>query len=365
MHIDIPSTDDVVRLAEGHGWPLISIYLPTTVQPWDSQENQLAARGLVDEAIARVRAEGTRDQSDAIEAHLRELLDDPVFWWDMARSLALFVTPQAVVEFRLPSTLQPSVTVADRFSITPLLRALTFPHAAFVLALSQNGARLVEVAAELAAQEVAVAGLPADAEDAVAGPGLRGRSPRGRLQGSEGQKVRLAQYARAVDHAVRPVVSGQPLPLLLAATEPLAGIFRGLTGCAGLADETIEGSPDDMTPAQLADAARPVLDRLHAAELDRLRAVFDDRRAGGRATTDPSDLARAAAFGAIDTLAVDMDATTLGSVGDDGSLTLGSGEPLVDALARRVVLTGGRVLAIRAEDLPGGSEAAGILRYAV
>jgi hypothetical protein len=37
---------------------------------------------------------------------------------------------------------------------------------------------------------------------------------------------------------------------------------------------------------------------------------------------------------------------------------------VVDELTRRVLLTGGRVLAVRADEVPAGGEAAAILRYA-
>jgi hypothetical protein len=38
---------------------------------------------------------------------------------------------------------------------------------------------------------------------------------------------------------------------------------------------------------------------------------------------------------------------------------------VVDEIARRVLLTGGRVLAVRRQDIPGGGSAAAILRYPV
>ena len=38
---------------------------------------------------------------------------------------------------------------------------------------------------------------------------------------------------------------------------------------------------------------------------------------------------------------------------------------VVDEVARRVRLTGGRVLAVRRGDVPGGGPAAAILRYAI
>ncbi|MCB5292132.1 hypothetical protein [Arthrobacter sp. SO3] len=54
---------------------------------------------------------------------------------------------------------------------------------------------------------------------------------------------------------------------MIAATEPLTSIYRNLTGYAHLAPEVIEGNPDELTPAELAEAARGVLDRIYSSDL--------------------------------------------------------------------------------------------------
>jgi hypothetical protein len=69
-----------------------------------------------------------------------------------------------------------------------------------------------------------VPGLPTDAASAAGKASIADRSPSARLQGSEGQKVRLRQFARKVDQALRGVLTGLELPLILAATEPLESI---------------------------------------------------------------------------------------------------------------------------------------------
>ena len=368
MHIDMPSDADVKRIAEARHPLSVSVYLATSTQPSEVDANRLRARALFEAAIDRARALGAADADvESVRGHLDELHDDPYFWLEPGRSLAVFATPESILEFRVPNELADHVHVSDRFAVTPLLRAITFPQTAFVLAISTNGARLVEASADLPARVVPVPDLPSDAASAVGLESIGGRSPYGRLQGSEGQKVRLAQYARAVDHAVRPLLTGQTVPLIIAAAQPLASITRNLSGYAHVADEFIEGSPDELSEAQLADAARPILDRIHAGQLAALRETYEDRRSSGRATSDLSDLARAAAFGAIATLAVDMDAEVPGTVGDDGGLTLGddAGHDVLEEIARRTLLSGGRVLALRASDVPDGVQAAGILRYAV
>lgn len=368
----MPTRADIERLAAARDPLSISIYLPTSQVPAHDEENRLRARALFEQAIERVGELTDKRTLQALKDDLYTLLDDREFWMDLGRSLAVFVTPSGVLEFRLANELAAYVAVADRFAISPLLRAVTFPHAAFVLAISQNGARLVEVSADQPAREVHVPDSPRNAMSPFGLRSIGGRSPYGRLQGDEGRKTRLTQYARAVDHALRPVLNGESIPLILAATEPLASIYRGVSGYAGLAAEGIHGNPDELTETQLAEAARAVLDGIYDAELAELAELFRDRRNTGRAATDLSDLARAAAFGMLDTLAVDMDAIVHGHVTDEGDLVLEDvdgfptpGHDAIEEITRRALATGARVLAVRGADLPESVQAAGILRYAL
>lgn len=364
VHIDMPTRTDIERIAATTGEACVSLYLPTSPVPADTEHDRLVARNLVATAVTEVEDRTDRRTAARVEEHLRDLLEDAGLWRELGRSLAVFATPSHVTHFRLPNELAEEVRVGPRFTVTPLLRAVTFPQAAFVLALSQNGARLVEVAADLPAQEVPVDGMPADVASHAGVPALSSAPSEGRHQGEEGLRVRRTDYARAVDQAVRPVLDAQQLPLVLAAAEPMASIYRNLTGYTGLVDEGLDGNPDTLTEAQLADAARGVLDRLYAAELEELRSELDSRQVSGRATRDLSDLARAAVSGAVDTLVVDMHAHVPGTVGEDGTLTLGEGEDdVLEEVARRAVATGARVLAVRPEDLPEGVSAAGLLRF--
>lgn len=364
MHIDMPTRTEIERLAAGRDPLSVSIYLPTSTPP-DAEHDRLQARALVDQALVTVREHADKRTAAQVEQSLRDLLDDTGFWRELGRSLAIFTTPDRITSYRLPNALSAEATVGDRFTITPLLRALTFPQAAFVLALSQNHARLVEVSADGPAQELVVPDMPADAASRFGLENLARSSPDGKHQGDEGMKVRLTQYAREVDRALRPVLRGTSLPLILAAAEPLAGIFRNLSGSSELTPEGIDGNPDALSEAELADAARGILDQTYARELAQLRETFGDRRSGGLATSDLADLARAATTGAVATLLVDMDAHVDGTVTEDGTLTRDEGrQDVLEEIAARALATGARVLAVRADDLPGEAQAAGILRYA-
>lgn len=363
LHTDVPTRAQVDRLMDAARPGSVSVYLPT--DPVSSGEpERVRFENDADDALRRAREQGLpRDEAAALEDLLADVADDGELWSFLARSLAVFATAESVAVLRLPNRLSAQVRVGDRFHLGPLLRTLTFPHVAYVLALGQNSVRVVEVLPDAPPFPVTLADLPRDLADAVNRPSVRGRAPNRRLQGSEGRKVRLGQYARRVDQALRPLRDDR-VPLVLAAAEPLASIFRAETAYPLVAPATVP-APEDTSDAALAALARLVLDELYAARLRDVHALVDARRGAGRAVTDLAEVARAATYGMVDTLLVDIDANVPGTIDDGGALTLaaGSGPDVVDEVVRRVWRAGGRVLAVRGDEVPGGGTQAAVLRY--
>ena len=367
LHVDIPTRAEIEGLVRTRGPACVSVYLPTTPLTQHTQADRVALKNLVEEAVRQLAERDPRTVRP-IEEALLEVVDDDDFWATQANSLALFADGAGLHTFRLPSHLQAMAQVSDRFHLQPLLRATSVPQTAFVLALSQNGARVVEVSADLPAHSLAVAGMPRDAASAAGKASLNDRSPSGRIQGAEGIKVRLTQYARKVDQALRTVLAGRETPLILAAAEPLLSIYRAVNSHPEIAATAIAGNPDTISDAELATAARGVLDERFRETLASIHALFEQRAGQYRTTTDLAQAARAATQGAIDTLLVDIDDVTPGTVDDDGAVTF-AGQPdaasygLVDEIARRGLLTGARVLGVRRADIPGNGTLAAILRY--
>ena len=367
LHTDIPSRNDIEHLAAVREGVCVSIYLPTTPLTHDIDRDRIVLKNLTRTALEQVRAGDTHKKSaDAMEEMLACLLDDDEFWAHQANSLAVFVTPGRLLSFRLANSLEPLVDVADRFLIKPLLRAVTVPQSAFVLALAQGSVRVVEVSADMPAFSVEAPGMPSDVESAAGTSPTTSRALNGRVQGAEGQKVRMRQYARMVDQSLREVLSGRETPLILAAAAPIDSIFRSVNTYPFLAEEGIEGNPEKLTDAELARASREVLDRLHQASLADLGELFAARSKDSRATTDIAEAARAATFGAVAVLLVDIDAVVPGLVDENGGVEMHDGPGsygVIDEIARRSLASGARVLGVRKDEVPGGGPLAAILRY--
>ncbi|HMO64906.1 MAG TPA: hypothetical protein PKE47_06745, partial [Verrucomicrobiota bacterium] len=307
LYVDIPNHDELLALASHRDDASVSLYLPTTPVTPDADTSRIQLKNLARDAARGLEAKGVdKRRVAALAEQLDDLGADAEFWRFQAHGLAVLATPDNLRTFRVPTTFTPVVVVADRFFLKPLLRAVTFRHSGYVLAFAEGAVRLVEVSADLPAAAVKIEGLPTDAASAL-GRATLVNDPMRRVQGGEGQKLLFRQYARKVDAALRPLLAGSDLPLILAAK-----IYRSVSTYPHLAAATLGGSPDRLTDAELAAAARPVLDALNQQELAAWRELFARREPQGRASTDIANTARAATMGAVDSLLVDIDAVVPG-----------------------------------------------------
>jgi len=390
LHIDIPTLDEFKALAQIKGETCVSLYLPTSPVTDNIQANRTAFRDLAREALSQLSEAGIdkrkiaafeerfehiagleRDVQDEDKIRkLQRAKPDPIdeFWHYQASGLAVLSTPDIMRMFRLPHSPKPLAEVADRLHLTPLIRAMTSPHDVFVLALAEESVRLIRAFVNFPPQRLQVPDLPGSAEEATHRPSFHVRAPRRRLQNLEGEKVLLHQYIRKVEQAIHDVLAGQNAPLVLAAEEPLASMYRSVNTYPRLADEMIHGNPAEVTDAELEDAAIPILDRIYSRDLKSVIALYDELKPR-RATTDVSYAAHAATAGAVEQLLVDLDAVIPGLVSDiDGSVIYSASDDaetysVVDEVARRALSTGARVLGARKEELPDRAPLTAILRY--
>ena len=371
LHIDLPTQAEIAKLISFRGSPAVSLYLRTTPVTQEAQADRIELKNLLKTALTQIEdAGGAKRDIDEIRDGVEALIDDDEFWAKQAHSLAVFAAPGFLRAFRLANRLANAVEVSDRFLLTQLIRSVTFSHHAFLLPIGVGAVRLVEVLPDAPPDEVSVPGLPKGAADS-AGRRSHALSQAEHQDGARSNQTALyTRYARAVDEALRPVLAGQDRPLIVVATEPMASIFRSVCRYPHLAPETIALSADQTPNHELAAAARPVLDKLYADEVAALHDLYAKRAGQGRATTDVAQAARAATFGAIDTLIIDMDEDVPGFVDEEtGAVTFDKeadalNYDVTDEIARRAWLSGARVVAARRADIPDGAALAAILRYA-
>jgi hypothetical protein len=151
LYVDIPTLPEFKALVAIRDELCVSFYLPTTPLTQDAEADRIGLKNSMKVATEQLLGnDADKRKVAAIDEQVADLIDDDEFWRFQANSLAVLVTPDTLRTFRMPNRLRSFVEVSDRFHLNPLLRAVTFPHEAFVLALSQGTVRLVQVFADLA-----------------------------------------------------------------------------------------------------------------------------------------------------------------------------------------------------------------------
>jgi len=378
MSIDVPSADELTELTQHRhpgclsfyvapGWPGSSDARPPIGR--DPEAARLALRSAARSALAELAAADVdRADRERVGEALRSLEDDPDLWSTEARTIAVFVSPERTRTFRLMNELPQHTAVGDRFDVGPLVRAITFDHRGYVLALTQGDVRLLFLGPDASSHRVELSTLPTDAAEALARTTTGGRFDRQRAEGALGPKIEQRRYCSIVQDAVLAAIRPVQAPVVLAAAADLGTAYREVSTYQGLLEQGIDANPTSLSSEDLEARARAVLDAHHDAQITAWRERLGALSANGRGSTQLSDVARAATAGLVDTLLFDLGSDAEGSIDETGAVTFADGAGpasygLVDEIAARVLRTGGTVKAVRRADLPDDSPVAATFRF--
>lgn len=370
MRLTLPTDENLTELTKHRDAASITIYLPSTPFTREIEAVQMALKNAASEAETQLRGIGIhKKQVDEVAKTLEDFQSNREFWQFQAHAMAIFVAPGIVRAYRLANTLQPLVAVGDRFDIGPLLRSVSFTNGGYVLSVADGRNRLLELSADAPPFELEL-DLPDDLDNVLEDTKYQGRFDRHRADGTTGERIERERYCRLVQDAVLAHISESTLPLIIATSRDLEPAYRAVNSYRGLLEHGIDGNPEAFSVEDLNERARVILDEHYENKLVQWRESFGTRRANGLATSQLSEVARAATASGVAELLFDMDSTLEGLIDDVGVVHEVS-EPdaenygIVDEIAARVLRSGGTVKAVRAGDLPDDTPVAAVLRFAM
>lgn len=348
----------------------VSLYFPTTRVSQDANAERIQLKNAARIGFAEAESIADKNQMRAMEALVDELHDDEEFWAHQAYGLGVLITPKSIRTYRLGYSVETAAEVSDRFYLKPLVPTLR-PKSAWVLAISHKFVKLFEFTTARELVPVNVPNLPADFSDATGRAVQMDRAAARRLEGEEGHRALQTQFVRAIENAVRPVVSGSHVPLILAASADLQAIYRRLNHYDQLSEESISGNFENANLEDLRKAVVPIAMKLRQDRVDNWVEQFEQRKNDNRAISDLATIARLASQGQVSHLLVDADAMQYGTVDDEGNLKLSdlrdaATYDVIDEVMTRAMQAGAEVLAVRkGEDAPEAlMPIAAILRWA-
>ncbi|MGK0721086.1 hypothetical protein [Leucobacter sp. W1478] len=370
MKVTIPNDTELAELIEHRNPASVTIYLPSSPRPTETEHVQLALRNAAASADAELAsADADKASRRSIAGALDALQTDREFWESQAHSVAIFACPERVRVFHTANRLVDLVAVGDRFDVGPLLRSRSFPGEGYVLTVSQGSVHLYELRADQRATEVDIDTLPDDLSEVLRQEPHGGQADRISDTGALGPKIQQKKYCSLIQESILPLLGDTNVPLILCATDDLDTAYRAINSYQGLVDGGIAAHPDSLSATDLDREARSILDALYADEMVEWKERFENLRGEGKAVSQLTEVARAATAGAVSELLFDMDDTsTEGTIDEAGAIDFASERGpatvgLLGEMAARVLRSGGKVLAVRKEDLPDDSPVAAILRY--
>ena len=384
--MDLLTGADLTEMARrDHEGAHLTMFMPTHRFGSGVEADQIRWKNALAEVETALVDRGMRgpDIAEFLEP-ASALQRDREAWQYMSDGLAMFLRPGWRRTFRLPIDVPELSAVGDHFVIGPLLPILTDEHF-LLLAVSQRRVRLLE-GTRHRVEEVVLPDIPTSLRDVVTPPeprsdtmafatSLAGRGGPAVFYGHGAadehfKRDEVQRFLRQVADGLDSYLAGQDLPLVLMGLDETISIYRDVSSYPHVQDDEVRRNPDQLSPEELHAAAWPVIaDRLQG-DKERVKERFGALQATGRASTEPAEVAEAAAHGRVDTvmLTANPSCWEQASPGSPRVLRLGADDTfshceLLDRIAVDTLTNSGQIYALSKSQMPGDADVAALFRY--
>jgi len=369
-------------LTPGDG-PCVSVYVDGGEPDRDAEQTRIKYKDRLREVAASLGtdADATEEgqRQHPLLAKLQTAVGHDEHWPGQREGLCVFASPDRLVVRRTPQRVPDLAVVADSFHVRPLIRIVNDARRLRLLCVSAE--RVAVFASDgrtLAAVELH-GSVPTSIHQAMGGAVDLPEAEReaydltdaGLLRSEQRPQI-LKRFFDRLDTSIaahhRP---DEGVPLVLAALPEYHGVFREEARQLKFAEGGVKRDPfKDITEQELAalaaDAAAGDRDEAAAA----LREAYGAASSHDRGSDDLDTIAKAAAFGRVESLLLARDQRVGGSVDrETGELTRRdmddpATDDVLDDIAELVLRSDGTVRVLPADAMPGDQPAAAVFRYA-
>lgn len=387
--MDILNPTDLKTLIAQQGKWSVSLYLPTHRVGREQQQDPIRLKNLLAEAETKLLANGLRRPDVEKLMHpAEELLWQANFWRHLSDGLAIFLSNDFSVIYRLPADFEELVVIANNFYIKPLLPLLGRVGRFYILGLSLKNVRLFQATPDTIS-EVEL-NFPASMEEALwmddpekqlnlhsstkstdrtkGGAAIfHGHDP------ADEQKVNILRFFQSINQGINTLIEDKTIPMVLAGVDYLLPIYREANSYQNTLKDSITGSPDRETANELHEQAwkivQPIFEESQKKAFEKYEQLKGQQNV--QATHDINVAVKAAKFGQVETLFVPLGVQIWGRYDENDNQVIvesqsgPENEDLLNFAAAETILNSGQVFAVPPEQLPGDGQLAAILRYPV
>lgn len=346
--------------------PCLTIAVPLQHAGNTARQNQLRLKSAVQAAEPALARHGL--SSHQIREFLHPVSQVEAETMAPPGSVVIFRSKDVFRYFQIREEVPESTDVADHLQILPFLRSLQEDRRHFyTLALSQGRVRLLRCTNHSAEEIPLGPGTPASMEEWLNTRTPAVDQPAGEFtstQDRDNADQHLANFFHRVNEGLNETLRGDTAPLVIAAVDYEATMFRGICSYANVAAHHVQGSPDSLKGGELNKRALEAA--VHAFEEPMRKALQNYERAGAeKASAKIAAIVKSAHDGRVSHLFIKQGAKEIGKwdkATEKASIQAKS-EDLLNLAALLTLANGGEVWVTAAENIPGGGSAAALLRY--
>lgn len=386
--MDLLRAADLRSLIAQQGKWSVSLYMPTQRNGMDQQQNAIRLKNLLAEAETKLLANGVRrSRVQQLMRPAEELLWDDDFWHPQSDGLAIFLSSDFHVTYRLPAQFDELLIIANHFHIKPLLPLLDRAGKFYILVISLGNTRLFQANAD-AMSEIELdfpTSLRAalwtdepeqfvDLQSGAANQNEAGEAGFFSERGEADQEQKnIRHFFRRIDEGLNSLIEDKAVPLVLTGRDQLLSMYRDINTYSSVLKDAIMKNPERENLAELRAQAWKVVKPIF--EESRKRAFEKYQELSGQqsklTTNDLMKTVKAARLGQVETLFVPLGEHIWGRYDDEANQAVLVAEPgmededLLDFAASETILNSGQVFAVPPDQVPGDGDLAAILRQEV
>jgi hypothetical protein len=385
--MDLFTGAELALLAGHRQEAAVSIFTPLERGGPSKKVNEIRLKDQLSQAAARLGATQLRPaQVEELLGPANRLLEDMHFLKHDSDGLAMFIAPGLFRHYSLPAAFEPLVVVGDRFHVKPLIPMLNEDGRYYVLALSQNGVRLLQCS-RYHFRAMDLKGVPTNMAEA-----LRFDEPQHQRQAHSGgptgsgrggmvfhtqaddsdksvHKENIRQFLHQVENGVTRLLAGEKAPLVLAAVSNVRSLYTEVNTYPHLVDGHVDGNPDRVRNEDLRAKGWAVVEPIFRKARREAIMLFERFAGTEKASGKLHEILRAAAAGRLLMLLTVRSRQVWGTWDAEQARAevheqeQSGDEDLLNRAAVEALLHGAAVFALEPEEMPDGRQVAAVFRY--
>jgi hypothetical protein len=386
--MDILNPTDLKSLVAQEGKWCVSLYMPTHRLGREQQQDAVRLKNLLAEAEVKLLANGLRrSKVQKLMRPAEELLWDKVFWQHQSDGLAMFLSNDFFVKYRLPAGFEELLVIAKSFHTKFLFPLLNRVGKFYLLFLNLNNIRLFQGTADrireirlkiptsidqVFSTDKSKRSLDLDSSSVSTNEIRGGTAAFHGQELADDEKKTILRFFQSVNRGLNDLLEDRNLPMILAGEEFILPIYRQACTYDNLLEDSLLGNPEKANLEELHDHARkiaaPIFEESQKKALEKFEQLNGNKSA--LALRDLNAAVKAAKFGQVETMFIPLNEQKWGryDVGNNEVILHSDpgpdSEDLLDLAAAETLLNSGQVFAVPRAQLPGNGDLAAILRFA-